>query len=729
MSTSHCLLWEATVTEISLASSDWQPPRYFDAEERTILDWDLTVHLPEAVHRWLPLAWPDGMSFDEAFHQSRDEEDWATCDAISHKALRTGATGYEQSYRLVCADGARVWLQESVTITPLGPGRWQLVGVCTDITALKVAEEALDRVLTSARCIIWRAWIERCPIPESDPLAVEEARAQGMLASGVYFAWDVQLFAEENVRSWLRVPVAPGIDYSEALYRAIELEDRLASDRSSTDALLTGKSGYTLELRLRTLDGSLRWLQEDVQLKRLGPDHWYAVGINTDITERKESEARLSFQANHDPLTGLANRRYLLDALGQLQGHTFALLFVDADNFKLINDNFGHQVGDTVLIALTERLRQSVAGRGLLARLGGDEFTILLPYASQPEEALGLAQRICAALSTPLVLAESTILVSVSIGIAYSRSGTPQDILRNANTAMHHAKSQGKASYCVFESHMDNEARERFELERALRQAIQTGEIIPHYQPILHLETHEVVGVEALARWQTREGNFLSPARFIPVAEETGLILPLGAALLRHACSDMARWRAEFPQSRLHINVNVSERQFHDPEFVHMVTGTLEETGLPATALTLELTESILLQDTDTCLSKLQELDSLGVRLALDDFGTGYSSLSYLSRLPVHALKVDRSFVSALTSTDLKARAQSEEIVRAIIALARALQLEVTAEGIEQQSQYQRLCALGADHGQGYLFTPPLPAAALTRFLAQKTALPRLRAA
>ena len=293
------------------------------------------------------------------------------------------------------------------------------------------------------------------------------------------------------------------------------------------------------------------------------------------------------------------------------------------------------------------------------------------------------------------------------------------DLLSCANTAMHHAKSQGKACYAVFDSQMDNAARERFELEVALRRAVVSGEIHPHYQPIQVLRTGEVVALEALARWQRPDGSFTPPSSFIPVAEETGLILPLGAALLHAACTQGARWRRDLPHPRLHINVNVSERQLHQHDFVSLVQAALRESGLPATALTLELTESILLENTELCFEKLEELKAGGVQLALDDFGTGYSSLAYLSRLPVHAIKIDRSFVSALTHSDPKALAQNDAIIRTILALAQILQLEVTAEGIEELAQKQRLIALGARFAQGYLFCTPLPAQAIPHVLAQ----------
>ena len=413
--------------------------------------------------------------------------------------------------------------------------------------------------------------------------------------------------------------------------------------------------------------------------------------------------------------------------LAQPHGHT-CLFFVDLDNFKLINDNFGHHSGDQVLIATAERLRREVGQQGVIARLGGDEFTVLLPNAPSSAQVNNLAERLTRALNAPLVIQDRPLLLSASIGVALGEPGSTSDLLRNANTAMHHAKGLGKAGYLFFDPIMDQDSRERFELEAALRRALRDGEIKPYYQPILSLKTGAVVAVEALARWQTSEGTYLPPGRFIPIAEETGLIIPLGAALLRAACHDAVQWRGVLGNRHLQVNVNVSERQFREADFVPMVRETLRETGLPPGALTLELTESILLSDIESGIARLHALEELGVRLSLDDFGTGYCSLSYLSRLPVKALKVDRSFVSALSHADPKFVTQNEAIIRTILALAQTLELSVTAEGIEEVSQQERLTALGASFGQGYLFARPMPAHELSRFLAAE-ATPQQKAA
>lgn len=664
--------------------------------------------LPHAVHRWLPIPWGAATTFPDALYNSRHPEDTAVCDSVGINALRNGESSYQHEYRVRHQDGGWIWLHESVTIEPQSDGHWRLIGTCTDISALKTVEGVLQHMIQSAPCLLWHAWIEQRSLPVGD---------------AEKFDWDINLLSEKAAHTWLPVVETRGVGDSDAISYSVLDEDCHAAEICSSEALLGGKPGYQQEFRVRLEDGSLRWIREDVHLEQVAPKRWYAVGINVDITESKESEARLEHQACHDSLTGLANRRHLQERMQTLSLHhqVPAMLFLDLDNFKLINDNFGHLVGDQVLSTVARRLQQEVGGQAILARLGGDEFTVMLPHISNLQGVVELAERIHLALSAPMVIQERSLLLSASMGIAYTQSGQHQDLLRNANTALHHAKAQGKARYAFFDPQMDEQARERFELEHALRQAIQEGKVVPHYQPILSLQSGAVVAVEALARWQQSDGSYLPPSRFIPIAEETGLIVPLGVVLLRTACTQMAGWRYQHPHLRLHINVNVSERQFRQPDFVAMVQATLQETGLPAGALALELTESILLRDTEGCMDKLQELDALGVRLALDDFGTGYSSLSYLSRLPVHALKVDKSFVSALTSSDSRVSAQNEEIVRAILALAQALELEVTAEGIEQPAQLACLKALGADYGQGYLFAHPIPAEALTRFLSKSS--------
>ena len=730
LSESRCLLWEAMVLEWPLPpDEDGTAPRFND-NAKTCLFWDIHVVLPGAVRRWLPISWHEGQPFENALHRARHPEDQVQIDKTCIQALKEGAPSYQNQYRIQCADGTWIWLQENVTITPLEPGRWRLVGTCTDITSLKATEEALKRVLETAHCLIWNATIERRPIPYDNPDECQAARDQGMWETGTYFFWDIQIFAEDAARSWLPVENDPEQFYDQAIYEAIAQEDRTAGDRHSSKALLEGWSGYTQELKIRMADGKYRCVQEDVHLEKVGPDRWYAVGINIDVTERKQIEQTLAHQAQHDALTGLANRRHLQDALSALTPRPQnkpALLFLDLDNFKRINDNFGHLVGDQVLVTVARRLEREVGTRGLVARLGGDEFTVLLSDTHTPSEALDLAERLLAALSTPVTVQERPLQLSSSIGIAFGSTSSQADLLRNANTAMHHAKSQGKAHYAFFDPAMDQEARARFELELALREVVLSDNIFPHYQPIIDLKSGAVVALEALARWQTAEGSFIPPVQFIPIAEETGLIVPLGKSLLRTACRDLVAWRGEFPHLHLSVNVNVSERQFREPTFVQHIRETLRETGLPASALTLELTESLLLNDTEGCLERLRELDALGIRLTLDDFGTGYSSLSYLSLLPVKALKIDRGFVGKLFHHEPRLAAQNEMIVRSIVGLAKNLGIGITAEGIEEPAQRQHLTSLQVDYGQGYLFSRPMPQRDIAKYLRHYTATPSLR--
>ena len=579
-------------------------------------------------------------------------------------------------------------------------------------------EEAafLQRAISQARCLLWQATVLELPydrsIAPSQPRFSEE--------NDTYLHWGLHLIAPQAVLEWLPFPHQDDQPLDAAFLEARSREERYQCERNAIQALRDDIPRYQQEYTIQLADGSSRWLNEDVTIQKLVSGCWNLVGVCTDITDRKVVEAKLAHQAQHDPLTGLANRRQLIDAIEKLKKQKTrqsCLFFVDLDNFKLINDNFGHHCGDQVLIATAERLQRVVGSQGLIARLGGDEFTILLSPTPPPDTLRHLAEQLTRVLNAPLTIHERPLLLSASIGIAKSDPTCSLDLLRSANTAMHCAKGLGKAGYLFFDPAMDKDSRERFELETSLRRALRDNEIQPYYQPILSLKSGGVVAVEALARWQTSEGTYLPPGRFIPVAEETGLIIPLGAALLRAACSDAVRWRGALTNRQLQVNVNVSERQFRETDFVPMVQETLQETGLPPAALTLELTESILLSDFESGIARLHELEALGVRLSLDDFGTGYCSLAYLSRLPVKALKVDRCFVQALSHLDPKMVAQNEAIIRTILALAQTLEMSVTAEGIEEVGQRERLTALGASFGQGYFFARPMPAHDLTAYL------------
>jgi len=585
----------------------------------------------------------------------------------------------------------------------------------------------LQKAVSQAHCLLWQATVLELP---KDPSTVPTPPLFNP-ETDTCLHWDLRLIAPHAALSWLPFAITEGQSLESAFLDACSAEGRYQRDVNTIQALQTGMPCFQQEYQIQLHDGTTCWLNEDISVEELVPGCWNLVGVCTDITERKAIEGQLAYQARHDPLTGLANRRQLVEYLEQLQQEqpkNACLFFIDLDNFKLINDNFGHLLGDQVLTATATRLRTVMGTQGLVARLGGDEFTILISHLHSHDAIHRLAEQLTRALNAPLSLQGRSILLAASIGVALEKHSPPIDLLRNANTAMHHAKGIGKAGYLFFDPIMDQDARERFELEAALRRALRAEEIQPYYQPILSLETGAVVAVEALARWQTKEGNYLPPDRFIPIAEETGLIIPLGVALLRAACTDAVYWRDSLAYRSLHVNVNVSERQFREADFVPMVQATLQETGLPPSALTLELTESILLSDIESGIARLHELEALGVRLTLDDFGTGYCSLAYLSRLPVKALKIDRSFVSALSHADPKLITQNEAIIRTILALADTLGLAVTAEGIEAVSQQERLHTLGADYGQGYLFARPMPAHQLTQYLTSDAA-PQQKAA
>ena len=572
------------------------------------------------------------------------------------------------------------------------------------------------------QCLIWEAVIFEAPLEECRPDSPYFNEEKGTALS-----WNLNILAHDAVRRWLPFPPGDAAALNLSFYQSRPAEDRRRCDEYAIRELRDGCLRYSQEYMVQLHDGALRWLNEDVSVENIKEGCWQLVGVCTDITARKQVEANLAHQALHDPLTNLPNRRQLLETMARLPVHRQdrpALLFIDIDNFKLINDSQGHRFGDAVLKEVASRLCGALGSDGLLARLGGDEFTVLVSHVPYKHVAVELAERLRRALSDPIFIQESCLHLSITIGIALSESGDIGDLLRNADTAMHRAKSAGKAGWAFFVPAMDQELQQRFELEGALRQAIHAREIHLHYQPIYSLKTGQIVALEGLARWNDPKTRYHFPDHFIPLAEETGLIVPLGEQLLREACVRGAAWRADFPGLRLHLNVNVSERQFREADFVEKVERIVAQTGIEPDGLTLELTESILMSDPEACVVKLRQFAEIGVRMTLDDFGTGYSSLAYLTRLPVQALKIDRSFVLALRSLDPVAIAHNEAVIRTILALARTLRLEVTAEGIEDAELEERLLALGADCGQGYLFGRPMPAEAVAGFLLAHQPLP-----
>jgi diguanylate cyclase (GGDEF)-like protein len=433
--------------------------------------------------------------------------------------------------------------------------------------------------------------------------------------------------------------------------------------------------------------------------------------IRTQLTARRA-----------DPLTGLPNRVLFMDRLSQLIARNaaaagdvdFAVFFLDVDRFKVINDSLGHVAGDELLAGIARRLEQSLRctdtvarfdGECTLARLGGDEFTVLLTGIGRAADARVVAERLVAAVAKPFDLQGREVVVSVSIGVVMcdARYRQAEDMVRDADTAMYRAKDLGKARCEIFDTSMLAAAEERLHIESDLRRAIDRDELRLHYQPIVALAGQQLCGFEALLRWQHPTRGLVSPADFIPIAEETGLIVPIGLWALREACRQMRAWDREFPEcANLTVNVNLSARQCRHPDLVSDVAGVLAETGLPPERLKLEITETAVLDDADTVVDVLTALRALGVQLGLDDFGMGYSALSYLQRLPVQTIKIDRSFVSGIEN------AGNLEIVRAILSLASGLAMNVTAEGVETADQAAQLKELACEFGQGFYFDKPL---------------------
>ncbi len=507
-----------------------------------------------------------------------------------------------------------------------------------------------------------------------------------------------------------------------AFLDAVHPSDRARVERAVQEAVQEGKP-YSIEHRILRRDGTERVVQEqgEVVTDDTGKPI-KMVGTVQDITDRKRAE-ELEHRAFHDPLTRLPNRalfmEYLDQALTRAAGNqeAVAVLFLDLDRFKFVNDSLGHEAGDLLLTAVAGRIQASLGHGDIVARFGGDKFTVLIKDILGVGEAGEVAERILDSLQAPFTVRGRRVFISASIGISMSTSGQdrPEDLLRDADIAMYRAKKVGKARYELFDTSMGSRASDRLELETDLRRAIEHREFSIHYQPTVELATGRVIGLEALVRWGHPNRGPLSPTEFIPLAEEIGLILPIGGWVLEEACRQGRVWQEQYADGPPVVGVNLSVRQFQRPEIVEEVVQALRESGLHPSNLQIEITESVVMEDAESTVKKLRQLKSLGVRLAVDDFGTGYSSLSYLRRLPVDMLKIDRSFIHGLGSDPADAA-----IVQAVITLAKTLGMQVTAEGVENAVQMAQLQALGCDLGQGYYFGEPQPSdRALSNFNAQ----------
>lgn len=475
-------------------------------------------------------------------------------------------------------------------------------------------------------------------------------------------------------------------------------------------------SSLQLEQRYFHKKGHLRWMLLSVTTVN-DPQRPSANLIfqMQDISERKQAEKKLVHDAFHDALTGLPNRMFFMDQLKQsvqrvnrTQGLPFAVLFLDFDRFKIINDSLGHMAGDQLLIAIAKRLRASVRPGDTVARLGGDEFTILLDSLKNPDDAIDMARRLLSNLSEQFRLPGREVFITASIGLALSTAGYEhaEEVLRDADTAMYRAKSLGRARYEVFDKGMHATATDLSQIETDLWRALERDELTLDYQPIVSLRTGRIAGFEALLRWLHPSRGMVSPLEFISVAEETGLIIPIGQWVLNKACRQTREWQKQHPQTPpLQVSVNLSPKQFMQRDLIDQISLALDSGGLSPASLKVEITEGMVMQNVESTMQMLGQLQALGVTISLDDFGTGYSSLSYLHRFPISTLKIDQSFVSSMTNNQ-----ESLEIVRTILGLARNLKMEVIAEGVETLEQAMELKAMNCEYGQGYYFSRALNA-------------------
>jgi diguanylate cyclase (GGDEF)-like protein/PAS domain S-box-containing protein len=523
-----------------------------------------------------------------------------------------------------------------------------------------------------------------------------------------------------------------GYRAADVIGRSAELLIGPKTDCEELDRIRTALKNHEsakAELIFHCQDQSYFWA--DMNTVPIRNEHGHVthfVSVMREVTERKHTEEQLRRNAFHDPLTGLPNRLLFTERLTEVisrsrekENNLFAVLFLDLDRFKVINDSLGHLIGDQLLISIARRLEVCVKRSDLVARLGGDEFTILLDNIQDESATHQVAERIHLELSRPFNLNGHEVFTTVSIGIALSSTDFEftEDMLRGADIAMYRAKALGKACHEVFDTEMHNQAMLQMQLENDLRRAVEREEFVVYYQPIVSLITGRLAGFEALVRWMHPERGMISPEDFIPIAEETGLILPMGQLILREACRQLSEWQRLYPQHRrLSMSVNLSSRQFSQSGTIELLRDVLQETGLSPAFLKLEITETAIMENTESAMDTLLQLKSMGIQLSVDDFGTGYSSLGYLYRFPMDILKIDRSFISRVDTDGEKL-----ELVRTIITLAWNLGMDVIAEGVETTKQLAQLKMLKCEYGQGYLFSKPMSPADTNIFLVQTNPL------
>jgi diguanylate cyclase (GGDEF)-like protein/PAS domain S-box-containing protein len=679
-----------------------------------------------------PGMWARQLHPEDAERVLAEEQDFADGEATLTSPIE---------YRLLHRDGHPVWVRDDALMRegPDGVMRWH--GVMSNITDQKDAEAEL--ALRAAQQAAVARLGEHALQGASLADLMQEAVSTGVEVLSLEIGAVVELLPSEDavafralhgltgVRVNDRAPAGLGSQSGYALLSGrpavvTDWETERRFERSQVLTDLGTTSGLTVVIEGRRGPfGALGFHSFAPRAFKAGDIDFVQALANVlgDVVERQLTDDDIRHRALHDPLTGLPNRLLFLDRLGQAterqrrrRDTLTAVLALDLDRFKLVNESLGHRAGDELLAAAAPRLRQTVRSSDTVARFSGDEFGILLEDITGEQDAIDMAERIAGVFTRPFVLDGTEHFVTVSIGIALAEGGErAEDLLRDADAAMHRAKERGRARYELFDEALRGRALQRLRVENDLRRALERDELTLHYQPLVSLPNRAMVSVEALVRWDHPERGRISPLDFIPVAEENGLIEPIGRWVLEHACRQAAEWYGERPDAApLTMSVNLSAAQVANRGLPETVATALRVSGLDPACLALELTESMLVGDNEELSETLVALKALGVRLVLDDFGTGYSSLSYLTRLPLDALKVDRSFVDGLGT-----ESRDTAVTEAIVAMSRALSLRVVGEGAETAQQVAELARLGCDLVQGFHFSRPVPAAEITRMLAE----------
>jgi diguanylate cyclase (GGDEF)-like protein/PAS domain S-box-containing protein len=549
---------------------------------------------------------------------------------------------------------------------------------------LQESEQRLEGILNSLEDVVWSANAQTWEFFYLNPAAAK-----------IYDRPVAAFFQNPNLR-----------------LEVVHEQDRPKLEHSQQ--LLAELGSFHLEYRIRRPDGGIRWLSDRSYL--VYDDDGRAIridGIIYDITERKQAQEQLVHDALHDALTGLPNRTLFMERVDRAlkhskrnQDYVFAVLFIDLDRFKVVNDSLGHSVGDRLLMAISRLLEECIRSNDSVARLGGDEFTILLDDIKNANDATRIAERLLNKLMFPIDCGSHTIFTGASIGIVFSSQEYEDgvDLLRDADIAMYRAKERGKGRYAIFDRQMYAQTLNLLKLENDLRFGLERKEFLLYYQPIISLTTGRINGFETLIRWQHPERGLILPTEFVPIAEDTGLIVPIGEWLLQESCCQLKNWQLQFPNAEsLKISVNLASQQIQAPNLIQKLEQVLGESGLDGKFLRLEITESMLMDWGETTLDTLSQIKNRKIQLSIDDFGTGYSSLSYLHRFPIDSLKIDRSFVHRMSCDR-----ENFEIVQTIITLAHALEIDVIAEGVETTEQFDRLKNLGCEFAQGYFFSKPM---------------------